>query len=127
MERYQSKYKNNKLNESLLDDIVFTFQKKSDLKEFQYFLNHYEQGLNQLKKLNNILIKLQKQFNIVDFRMPNGWAVAEVYFEFQKTPELNEVVANSIYDFLKKLKVPLVKSEWTNGDRNTIFIQLNKL
>lgn len=127
MERYKRWYKNNKLTESLLDDIVFTFQKKSDLKGFQYFLNHYEQGLKQLKKLNNILIKLQKKFNIVDFRMPSGWAVVEVYFKFQKTPELNKVVANSIYDFLKKLKIPLAQSEWTNGDRNTIFIQLNKL
>ena len=99
---------------------------ESNLKSIKYYIDYYENGLKQIKKLENLIDKLETQFDIQKINLPNGWSLAEIYFNTDNLND-NEFTANSIYSFLKKLNVSVDKNSWSHGDSNKVIVELNNL
>lgn len=99
---------------------------EGNLKSLDYYIDFYENGLKQVKKLATLIDKLEKQFDISKVNLPNGWNLADIYFNVDNDKD-NEFTANAIYTFLKKLNIPIDNNNWRNGDGNKVTIKLNEL
>ena len=99
---------------------------EANLKSLDYYINFYENGLRQVKKLETLIDKLKKQFDISKVNLPNGWMLADIYFNVDNDKD-NEFTANAIYSFLKKLNIPTFSEKWRHGDGNKVIIELNKI
>ena len=109
-------------------NVIDIFKKKSKLKDILYYIDFYEGGLKHLKKFSVQLAKLEKEFPIEGVSLPNGWGIALIEFKNQGNKDNgNKIMANDMYAKAKQYKLPATHDEWTNGDDNKIYIQLNEV